>query len=476
MSKKTLNTENLVALGAERLSELLLEVSTGSAEIKRRLRLELSYNLGTAELARDVTKRLTALRKSKSYVGWRKRKSMIRDLTTQAEMITEKISPEDPTEGFHLLWQFIDLAPSIYERVDDSRGEVGDVFRCALARFKDIAPLAALNRQALAQRVWEAYLDNGYGQFDGIIGLLGPTLGKEGFDHLKTQVNTYLDDPVKAETEDHAALQFLRDLRGTNGTDRGARKRHLVKRCLQEIASAQGDTATYIAQYSPQDLLAPMIAAEVAQLWLAQNEAAAALDLLKGADLDNHAYGQEHWDTAYMACLLAVGRTQEAQTYQWELFCDTLNAVHLKEYLKLLPDFEDIEVEDHAKTLVMQAPGLEPALNFFLAWPDLRCAAQLVTARVDELDGGMYQILSPMAEAMRDKYPLAAVLLWRSMIDFSLKEGRSMRYAFATDHLKDCALADADIDDYDPFTSHQSYLEALRARYHHKTSFWKKQR
>ena len=124
----------------------------------------------------------------------------------------------------------------------------------------------------------------------------------------------------------------------------------------------------------------------------------------------------------------------------------------------------------------MQAPRLEPALNFFLAWPDLRCAAQLVTARVDELDGGMYQILSPMAEAMRDKYPLAAVLLWRSMIDFSLKEGRSMRYAFATDHLKDCALADADIDDYDPFTSHQSYLEALRARYHHKTSFWKKQR
>ena len=69
MSKKTLNSENLAALGAERLAELLIEVSTGSAEIKRRLRLEISHSLGSAELAREVRKRLTTLRKSKSYVG-----------------------------------------------------------------------------------------------------------------------------------------------------------------------------------------------------------------------------------------------------------------------------------------------------------------------------------------------------------------------------------------------------------------------
>ena len=53
MSKKTLNTANLAALGAERLAELLIEISTGSADMKRRLRLELSHNLGPAELARD---------------------------------------------------------------------------------------------------------------------------------------------------------------------------------------------------------------------------------------------------------------------------------------------------------------------------------------------------------------------------------------------------------------------------------------
>ena len=77
MSKKTLNKTILVNLGADRLAELLMEVSQGSADIKRRLRLELSHNLGAADLAHEVRKRLVSLRKSKSFISWRKRKALI---------------------------------------------------------------------------------------------------------------------------------------------------------------------------------------------------------------------------------------------------------------------------------------------------------------------------------------------------------------------------------------------------------------
>ena len=41
-SKKTLNAKNLEALGARRLAELLIEISTGNTLAKRRLRLELA--------------------------------------------------------------------------------------------------------------------------------------------------------------------------------------------------------------------------------------------------------------------------------------------------------------------------------------------------------------------------------------------------------------------------------------------------
>ena len=111
MSKKTLNAANLAALGADRLADLLIEVSTGSADIKRRLRMELSHNLGPEELAHDVRKRLVSLRKSKSYVSWRKRKALVTDLNTQIAMIVDKIAPKDPSTAFELLWKFMELAP-----------------------------------------------------------------------------------------------------------------------------------------------------------------------------------------------------------------------------------------------------------------------------------------------------------------------------------------------------------------------------
>ena len=474
MSKKTLNKDNLTALGAARLADLLIEVSTGSAEIKRRLRLELSHNLGPMELVRDVRKRLVSLRKSTSFVGWRKRKSLIKDLNTQVEMITEKIAPEEPTEAFDLLWQFIELAPSVYERVDDSRGDVGDIFRAAVLRFEDIGPRAVLDPTSLASRVWDALRDNGYGEFDGIIGLLAPTLGEDGLQALKDLVEAYSEMPAEASHDDHEALRFLRDLRSDSVDYVSNQKDRLVKMCLQEIAEAQGDTDAYIAQYSERDLARPDIAAEVAQLQLSQGQAEEALKTLTGADLTGHAFGQNDWDAAYIACLIALDRIDEAQSHRWERFSETLNPDLLRDYLKVLPDFDDIEAEDKAKAKALDFENLHLALMFFLDWSDLSCAARLIESRAEELDGDLYHILTPAAEALRERYPLAAVLLWRSMIDYALTEGRSTRYGHAADHLMDCAALDDEISDYGSFASHLSYLEDLRTRHDRKTSFWQR--
>ena len=474
MSKKTLNKDNLTALGPECLADLLLEVSTGSAEIKRRLRLELSHNLGPKELARDVRKRLVSLRKSTSFVGWRRRKSLIKDLSTQLDMITEKIAPEEPTEAFELLWQFIELAPSVYERVDDSRGDVGDVFRGALARFEDIGPRAILDPTALAARVWDAVCDNGYGEFDGIIGLLAPTLGEDGLQHLKTLVEAYGEMPAEEPSDDHEALRFLRDLRSDSGNYVSDQKSQLMKMCLQEIAEARGDTEAYIAQYSARELTRPDIAAEVAQLLLAEGNADDAMATLTGADLSGRTFGQAEWDAVYIACLIVLDRIDEAQDHRWARFDETLNPDLLRDYLKVLPDFDDMEAEDLAKTKAMEFENLHLALIFFMDWPDLSCAARLVETRSEELDGDLYHILTPAADALREKHPLAAVLLWRAMIDHALTEGRSTRYGHAADHLMDCAALDAEISDYRTFTPHLTYLENLHARHERKTSFWKR--
>ena len=473
MSKKTLNKANLLALGAEQLTDLLLEVSTGSADIKRRLRLELCHHLGVVELGREVRKRLVSLHKSKSYVSWRKRKALVKDLQTQADMICDKIAADDPALGFDLLWDFVALAPSIYERVDDSRGDVGDVFRAARDRFEDITPRANLVPEALADRIWDVIQDNGYGEFDGLIDLLGPSLGDVGLDYLRELVTTYRDAPMTQASEDHEALVFLRSLR-SGDSPRADEKTRRVKGWLQEIAAAKGDADAYVAQYSADDLMRPIVAAEVAQLWLTAGQEGEALALLEAAEFDGRTLGQEAWDAAYIRSLIQIGRSDAALAHRWKRFEQTLSVAHLRAYLKELPDFEDIEAEDSAKAYARSFPRIDEALGFLLEWPDHEGAAQLIEARSGDLDGDMYWLFTLGADALRVRYPLASVLLLRSMIDYTLELGRSSRYGHASEHLMDCATLDGEIADYGTFASHQEYVENLEQRHDRKTSFWKR--
>jgi hypothetical protein len=95
-----------------------------------------------------------------------------------------------------------------------------------------------------------------------------------------------------------------------------------------------------------------------------------------------------------------------------------------------------------------------------------------VTERSRELDGDHYEILSPAADALAAKYPLAATLLLRAMIDFSLKENRVKRYRHAARHLAECGSLAAAIGDFGDFEAHERYRTRLKAEHGRKTSFW----
>jgi hypothetical protein len=65
----TLNAKNLEGLCSERLAELLIEISTGNAAIKRWLRLELAGAQSPKEVAREVRKRLADASKNRCVIG-----------------------------------------------------------------------------------------------------------------------------------------------------------------------------------------------------------------------------------------------------------------------------------------------------------------------------------------------------------------------------------------------------------------------
>src|SRR4051812_31817738 len=141
-SNKTLNAKNLTALGAARLAELLIEVSTGNAAAKRRLRLELAGAQSPVEVAKEVRKRLTTIARSRSFIDWQNRKELIGDLETQRRAIVDQIAKHDLADALELLWRFMALANSVFDRCDDSSGTVIGIFHAACRNLGEIAQAA----------------------------------------------------------------------------------------------------------------------------------------------------------------------------------------------------------------------------------------------------------------------------------------------------------------------------------------------
>ena len=152
-SRTTLNAKNLEALGVERLAELLIEISTGNANHKRLLRMELVGNSSGVELAREVRKRLGSIARAKSWIDWQKVKSVKADLEAQRKTIAEKIAIFDPDEAFELIWQFLSLADPIFERSNDGSGTLIESFHAACDDAGRIAALAKVSTQRVVDKI-----------------------------------------------------------------------------------------------------------------------------------------------------------------------------------------------------------------------------------------------------------------------------------------------------------------------------------
>jgi hypothetical protein len=471
-SKTTLNRTNLAELGAERLAELMIEISQGNAAIKRRLRLELAGMESPIVLAKEIRKRLATIARSRTFVDWQTRKALVDDLQAQRRAIAQ-VAKRLPGDGLDLMWRFLDLAESVFERSDDSSGTIGGVFRAAVGDLGDIAQSARPDPKQLADQIFRALLRNDYGQFDGLIQVLQPALGPEGLEHLKQRMVALSAEPVRKPSANERQVIGWGSGGALYADDIAERSRaSTVRLALQDIADAQGDVDSYIAQYDEPVRKVPKIAAEIARRLLAAGRADEAWQAIEATEHRRRDWPDFEWEDARIEVLDALGRGDQAQAARWSCFERSLSGRHLRDYLKRLPDFEDFETEQRALDYAERYGSLLQAVSFLVAWPSLDRAARLVTERAEALDGDHYEILTPASEALAAKYPLAATLLLRAMIDFALTQSRSSRYGHAARHLRECAALASATPDYGSFETHDAYLGRLRREHGRKTAFW----
>ena len=103
--KRTLRAQNLEALGADRLAELSIQITKTRPMAHRFLHLELAGLEGTAELAREVRRRLATIRRSGSALDSDRRQDLVDELALHRMSIIDHVGAEDPAQALDLMWR-----------------------------------------------------------------------------------------------------------------------------------------------------------------------------------------------------------------------------------------------------------------------------------------------------------------------------------------------------------------------------------
>lgn len=182
--------------------------------------------------------------------------------------------------------------------------------------------------------------------------------------------------------------------------------------------------------------------------------------------------GSSAWSEAWVKALLANERIEEAQQYRWCQFERYLDVRSLRAYLQALPGHEDLEAEQKTIQYALTFPHFDRALQFLLDWPDHYEAAGLVLARPAELDGNHYFLLEPAAQALTERYPLVAMLLYRAMLEDTLQGAKSTRYGHAARHLQACEALQQKIPETATLEPQAVFRARLQKSHARKTGFW----
>ena len=103
----------------------------------------------------------------------------------------------------------------------------------------------------------------------------------------------------------------------------------------------------------------------------------------------------------------------------------TLDAGTLRDHIAKLDDFQEFDELARAFTLADAFPQPDVALAFFMEWPRLDRAAKLVLDKRQPWDGRHYGVLDDAAATLETDYPVAATILYRTLINDILGHAKS---------------------------------------------------
>lgn len=185
--KGSFTVEALMALGGEKLAGLVLNEAGQNPGFKRVVSAALACTQEPDAIAAVIRRRLAALERARSFVDWEKRKAFTADLKATLAAIAKELGPADPAAAVEQLVRFLNTSEPVFERVDDSSGQIQGVYWDAARALPALAgQLTDKQKEELSERLTPLLLADSYGLIEEVVGAILPILPSLAIERLDT--------------------------------------------------------------------------------------------------------------------------------------------------------------------------------------------------------------------------------------------------------------------------------------------------
>jgi hypothetical protein len=426
----------LADIDAATLQDFILALYLHYPELNDKIEALLLYS-NPAALANALGKRIQSLRRGRKFIDYRASFDFTRQLDALLADIENGLLANSPKHAFELVDKFLATAEPVLNRVDDSGGEVGEVYRQAVLLWLTAARGWQDASVDWPERVYQLYQQNDYGLLDPLLPNAHLLLSQDQLKQLAWRYESALRKVLKApEQAGKANFTAL-----ANGVAMGA------------IAQALQDPTLYersiLIQYEQPEAAMRYLN----QAWESRFEHDRLLLL----------------DKVYTQ----MGHRQQLKHVRYQLFQAQQCHTSFMRYLEVLDEAEKANACDKAIAKAEQGGNLTQSVELLLNLGHPDRAQTLVLSRHQELVECFYNNVLRMAKAFeKEGSDLAATACYRALLLEILMAGRSKAYGHGARYFKKLEALAGRIKVFEPLLEHHAFVQQLQSGHGRKSSFW----
>ncbi len=438
--------KGLVNLGADTLASALLDLSIYSKDADALVERLLS---SSKEKGKSFLKRLSNIKRRHSYISWAESGAVAREL---ADLLKElEMAETDAKAGVASVSKFYEADEVIFENCDDSSGRIGQVFTEQAAQLFVAFASRCQDKEWVLGKVISLYADDKYGVRSVLL----------------KRMSEYLSEPMLRQ----GAERMWTLARSAASS---YKRQHWIF-ALADLATQLKDPFLLesVRSFQYPEELPDTAIIEIARLCLSCGQIDEALTWVERIPVEQGFLANERDELLSSIYRKQKSKDKLAETY-WRSFRRSRGIRDFERLIKAIGEDKRASVLKTAAAEILSRRVFKiEDVRFLIDAGCLDEAERYVVDRAKAVKGDFYPSLSEISrDFVKFDKLVAAIVLYRAMLDAVLVRAKSINYHNGVNYLKKLDSLAPKVKDWMGIETHARYCALLRQRHKLKSSFW----